>query len=301
MKIKKTKYIWLNNKFIPWDKAHVHILSHSLHFGTSALEGIRFYQAQQGTSVFRLKDHIKRLFLSSKEIGIKIPFSQKKVTKAVLDTIKINKIKSGYIRIIVFLGSEDSGLTTQNISINIAIIVWPWNAYLGNKAVSIKTSSFIKHHPKATKVNVKICGNYVNSILSSMEAKKLGYDEALLLDYQGNIAEGPGQNFFIISKNKLITPKPDNILKGITRDSVIEIAKDLNIVVIEKNITLKEAYQAEEAFFTGSATQIIPIKNIDTKLIGNKTNQLTQKIKKEYFNVVTGKNNKYKKWLNYVK
>lgn len=300
--MEKTKKIWFNGKFVDWEKAKIHILTHALHYGSAVFEGIRAYEAKQGPAIFRLPDHIDRFFSSAKILEMKIPYSSAKIKKAILETVKISKLKEGYIRPIAFFGYGKMGLNPKGTPVNMAIACWPWGAYLGKeKPVKVKISRFIRLHPQSCPMEAKISGYYVNSILTSLEAKKEGFDEALLLDYQGYVAEGPGENIFLVKNNKLYTPSLGTILPGITRASMIEIAKDLGISVKEKKITLKEIKLADEVFFTGTAVEICPIGQIDNTLISNgQIGKITKKIKEIFEKIVKGEEKKYLKWLTYV-
>jgi len=301
--MKEVKKIWLDGKFIDWQEAKIHILTHTLHYGGGVFEGIRAYQTKKGTAVFRLKEHIERFFYSASCLEMKLPFSKKEIEKAILETIYINELKECYIRPLAFFGYGKMGLHPADIPINIAITVWPWGAYLGEKeTVSVKISQYLRLHPQSIISQAKICGYYVNSILSSLEVKKLGFDEALLLDFEGYIAEGPGENIFMIKNNELYTPSLGTILPGITRDSIIKIAKDLNILVKEKKITPQEIKLADEVFFTGTAVEVCPIGKIDEILINQeKIGEITKKIKNIYNRVVRGQEKKYQKWLTLIK
>lgn len=301
--MKEVKKIWLDGKFIDWQEAKIHILTHTLHYGGGVFEGIRAYQTKKGTAVFRLKEHIERFFYSASCLEMKLPFSKKEIEKAILETIHINELKECYIRPLAFFGYGKMGLHPADIPINIAITVWPWGAYLGEKeTVSVKISQYLRLHPQSIISQAKICGYYVNSILSSLEVKKLGFDEALLLDFEGYIAEGPGENIFMIKNNELYTPSLGTILPGITRDSIIKIAKDLNILVKEKKITPQEIKLADEVFFTGTAVEVCPIGKIDEILINQeKIGKITKKIKNIYNRVVRGQEKKYQKWLTLIK
>lgn len=302
--LQKTDKIWADGKLLNWDDVKVHVLTPSLHYGDAVFEGIRFYDTDRGPAIFRLKEHVDRFFYSAETFGMKIPFSKEQVFNAIVETVRVNKIKEGYIRPIAIFGYGSMGLKHQTESpVHVYVAVWPWGAYLGESLVRIKTSSFIRIHPKSVRADAKISGYYINSIFASLEAKKAGYDEALLLDYEGNIAEGPGENFFIVKNNALITPPlKGQILPGITRDSVIKIAKDLGISVEERNIGPSDAYSADEAFFTGTAAEITGIREIDDKTIGKgKGGSVTEKIKSAYIDSVHGKNKRYESWLTYAK
>jgi len=298
--MRKTKKIWLNGKILDWNKAKVHILTHALHYGSGVFEGIRAYNTDKGPAVFRLDEHIKRFFNSAKTLEMVIPFSKQEIKDAILKLIRVNKVKDCYIRPIAFFGYGKMGLNPKGAQVNVGIAVWPWNAYLGERPVRVKVSKYIRIHPKSTNVKAKICGHYVNSILASLQAKREGYDEAVLLDYKGFVSEGPGENIFIVKKGKIFTPLGDSILPGITRDSVFKIAKDLGIKVKEKRISLRELKQADEAFFTGTAAEISPIGKIDKILINKgRIGEITQKIKTFYQRIVRGKEKKYLKWLTF--
>ena len=297
--MEEVKKIWLNGKLVDWNKANVHLLTHTLHYGGGVFEGIRAYKSENGSAVFRLQEHVDRLFYSASTMDMKIHFSKKEIKKAILDTIRINGIKECYIRPLIFFGYGKMGLNPTGAPVNIAIAIWPWGAYLNKEIVSVKISKYIRPHPKSTVTDAKICGSYANSILASLEIKKAGFDEALLLDYQGHVAEGPGENIFIVKSGKLFTPKLGAILGGITRDSIMQIAKDLKIEVEEKNITVEELKLADEAFFTGTAAEICAIGKIDDTMINHeKIGATTKKIREAYDKVIHGKSKKYSKWLS---
>jgi len=300
--MEETNYIWYNGKLIPWKECKIHILAHTLHYGSGAFEGMRFYKTDKGSAIFKLKEHVSRLVRSFSIFGTKIPYSEEEIAKAIVDTVKanLNICPEGYIRPIVFHDYGTMSLDPSKAPVFVAIAVWPWGAYLGHDAIKVKTSSYIRLHPKSVVADAKICGYYVNSILAGLEAKEQGYNEALLLDYKGNIAEGPGENLFLIKRKKIFTPGLGNILPGITRESVIEIARDLGYKLIEKKLSLKKLRKADEAFFTGTAAEVTAISQIDDKMIGNGKNPITEKIKQEYLNAVKGKNEKYAKWLTFV-
>ena len=299
--IPKTKKIWVDGKFVDWEKAKIHILTHSLHYGGGVFEGIRAYETEKGPAVFRLKEHLKRLFFSSSVLGMKIPFSKKEIEKAIIDLIKVNKVKQCYIRPLVIFGYGVMGLYPKKAPINVVVSLWTWKKYLG-KNLKVKVSKFIRIHPQSTVVEAKICGHYVNSILASIEAKKEGFDEALLLDYKGFVAEGPGENIFLVKNKKILTPKKGSILPGITRDTIITIAKQkLNLKVEEKEITLKELKNADELFFAGTAVEVSPIVQVDKTIIGGgKEGEITKKIRELYQRIVSGKESRYLKWLEFI-
>ncbi len=297
-----TKFIWMDGKLIDWDDAKVHVLTHTLHYGMGVFEGIRFYDTGKGPAIFRLQDHTRRLFNGAKRIYMDVPYTEDEFNDAIVSTIAQNEIQSGYIRPLFFYGYGKMGLDPHGAPINSIIAVWPWGAYLGDGAVQVKTSRFIRIHPDSTHAESKITGHYVNSIFASCEAKEAGFQEALLLDYAGNVAEGPGENLFIVKDGKIITPRLGNILQGITRRSIMELAIDQGIEVDEKEITLDDIYDADEAFFTGTAAEITPIESLDKKKIGRTTpGPITQRLKDVFFDIVHGKIEKYDDWLTYVK
>ena len=297
--------IWFNDKFVPWREAKTHVLTHTLHYGLGVFEGVRAYETKKGAAIFRLEDHTKRLFNSAHIVGMKIPFDAAKINKAQKESISKNNLKSGYIRPMAFYGAEAIGISAKELSTNVIVAAWNWGAYMGQEAlesgIKVKTSSFSRHYVNSTMTKAKANGNYMNSIIAHQEATSDGYDEALLLDTQGFIAEGTGENIFIVKHGKLYTPTLSSALEGITRDTVITIAKDLNVEVIEKSITRDEVYTADEAFFTGTAAEVTPIKELDKRLIGKgKRGSLTEEIQKIYFDAVKGINSHYAHWLTYI-
>lgn len=294
--------VWMDEVVKPLPEAHIGVLTHTFHYGGGAFEGIRFYETEQGVAIFRLQEHLKRLFYSAKCIGMKIPYNAQQLSEAIKKIITVNKLKSGYIRPIAYYGDEHLGLHPKGCKVHIAIAAWPWGTYLGTKPVKVKISSFIRIHPKSTYTEAKLCGNYVNSILASMEAIKDHCDEAVLLDYKGNVAEGPGENIFIVKKGILLTPKRGNILKGITRDSILKIAKKYGIPAKEKIISKRALLNADEAFYSGTAAQISAISTIDGKKIGTgKIGPVTKSLQKILTRAVHGEMKGYRKWLTLVK
>ncbi|MBD3252229.1 branched-chain amino acid transaminase [Candidatus Pacearchaeota archaeon] len=298
--MQQTKFIWMDGEFVEWENAKIHILTHSLHYGSGVFEGIRFYESEKGPAVFRLKEHVNRLFHSASVFDMKIKYSKGEIENIILELIRKNNLKSGYIRPLIYFGYGKMGLALKGAPVNIAIAVWPWGAYLGERPIKIKTSSFMRLHPESTIQSAKISGNYMNSILATEEVKKQGYDEALLLDCKGKIAEGPGENIFIVKNNKLITPSVGNILPGITRDSIIKIAFDSGINVEEKEISKEEMLVADEAFFTGTAAEITAIESVDDVFLKKSFGPVTKKLRDIYLNVVQGKNSRYEDWLKVV-
>ena len=289
--IPKTKKIWMDGKFVNWDKATVHILTHTLHYGLGVFEGIRCYETKGGPIIFRLDEHIERLFKSAHIFLIEIPYSMEKIRKAIIETVQMNKLKECYIRPIVYIGYGSMGLYPKNNPIKVSIAVWPWGAYLGDKGleegIRVKTSSFIRNHVNSSMARGKVCGYYINSQLAKKEAISCGYDEALLLDTEGYVSEGSGENIFIIRKGKVKTTPLTSILEGITRNSIIEIAKDEGIKVEEERFTRDELYIADEAFFTGTAAEVTPIRDADGRIIGDgKPGRITKKLQSIFFNIV---------------
>ncbi len=303
--INKTDKIWMDGEFVGWDEAKVHILTHTLHYGLGAFEGIRCYDTPKGPAVFRLDDHVQRLFDSAKIFLLEIPFTEAEIRQAILDTIRVNSIRECYIRPIVYIGYGAMGLYPKGNPINVAIAVWPWGAYLGEdglkKGIRVKVSSYIRNHVNSNMSRGKICGYYVNSQIAKKEAITDGYDEALLLDTSGFVSEGSGENIFIVRKGTLKTTPLTSILEGITRNSVIKIAEDLGIKTIEDRFTRDEVYLADEAFFTGTAAEITPIREVDNRTIGEGTaGEITRKLQGVFFDIVKGKDTRYESWLTYV-
>lgn len=304
--VEKLKKIWMDGRFVDWDDANIHILTHTLHYGLGAFEGIRCYLCDDGSSaIFKLKEHVDRFFNSAHIGQIDIPFSKEEITNAIIETVKINGLKESYIRPIVFIGDGAMGIHPQNNPIRVAIAVWQWGAYLGDEGlkngIRVKTSSFTRHHVNIMMTKAKICGNYVNSVLAKREVTQDGYDEAVILDPEGYVCEATGENIFIIHKGDLKTPPLTSVLPGITRASVISIALDRGIRVIEERFTRDELYVADEAFFTGTAAEITPIREVDNRSIGNgKPGEITQTLQNIFFDIIRGKQEKYKKWLTYI-
>ena len=305
--MEKTEKIWLDGKFVPWHEANVHVLTHTLHYGLGVFEGVRCYQTKNKKSaIFRLHEHVDRLFNSAIVLGIDIPFSQKEIFTAIQLVVRKNKLKECYIRPIVFLGHNQMGLNPNGVDVRVAIAAWPWGTYLGDEGLSsgirVRISSFTRHHVNITMTRAKACGHYVNSILAKTEAVRDGYDEAILLDSQGYVSEGSGENIFLLSKGRLKTPALScSNLEGITRDSVFDIAKHLKIEVEEGRITRDELYIADEVFLTGTAAEITPVREIDNRTIGNgKRGKATTRIQKMFVEIVHGSHAKFKKWLSEV-
>jgi branched-chain amino acid aminotransferase len=304
--VQKVEKIWMDGKFIPWDEANVHVLTHTLHYGLAVFEGLRCYLCQDGKSaVFRLKEHVDRLFDSAQIGDLKIPYSKREVSEACKETLKVNGLKEGYIRPIAFIGEGVMGVYPGDNPIRLAIITWSWGAYLGEgaieKGIRAKVSSYTRHHVNVMMTKAKISGNYVNSVLAKREALKLGYDEAIMLDTEGYVSEASGENIFIVKNGILKTTPLTSILSGITRDSVIQIAKSRKIPLIEEKFTRDELYTAQEAFFTGTAAEITPIREVDDRQIGDgRPGPITKELQAIFFDIVKGKNLEFKEWLDYL-
>jgi len=304
--VQKVSKIWMDGKIIPWEEANVHILTHSLHYGLGVFEGIRCYLCHDGKSaVFRLREHMDRLFDSAHIGDIKIPYSKKEISEACKETLRVNQLKEGYIRPIVFIGEGVMGVYPGDNPIRVAIITWSWGAYLGEgaleKGIRIKVSSYTRHHVNVMMTKAKICGNYVNSVLAKREVMKMGYDEALMLDTEGYVSEASGENIFMVKNGVLKTTPLTSILPGITRDSVIQIAKAKKITMLEERFTRDEFYTAQEAFFTGTAAELTPIREVDDRIIGEgKPGPMTKELQAAFFDIVKGKNSEYREWLDYL-
>ncbi len=303
--IEKTENIWLDGKLIPWDEAKVHILTHTLHYGLGVFEGIRCYNTKKGPAVFRLREHIKRLLDSAKIFLLDVPFTEEDLENAVLETIRANNIKECYIRPLIFIGEGAMGLYPKENPVRVAIAVWPWGAYLGDdglkNGIRVKTSSFIRNHVNSNMSRGKVCGYYVTSQLAKKEAIACGYNEALLLDTEGYVSEGSGENIFIVRGRTIKTTPLTSILEGITRDSIIQIAMDEGIEVIQERFTRDEIYIADEAFFTGTAAEITPIRELDSRPIGSgRPGEITKLLQDKFFSIVKGESEKYLQWLTFV-
>lgn len=297
--------IWYDGKMVPWRDANIHILTHTLHYGLGVFEGIRAYQTTRGPAIFRLREHTDRLFNSAHIFMMKMPYDKITVMQAQCDVVKENKLDSGYIRPIAFYGSEAMGLSAKTLSVHVAIAAWSWGTYLGAESlengIRVKTSSFTRHHVNINMCRAKSVTTYANSILAHQEVAQDGYDEALLLDVDGYVAEGSGENIFIVKQGKIYTPDLTSCLEGITRASVIELAAEIGVPVIEKRITRDEIYCAEEAFFTGTAAELTPIRELDNRTIGSgKRGPITARLQSMFFDCVSGKTEKHADWLTYI-
>ncbi len=304
--IQATSFIWMDGKLVSWNDATVHVLTHTLHYGLGIFEGIRCYKGTSGTAVFRLKDHTDRLFRSAKIVQIDIPFSSKEVNEAIVETVRANKLDEGYIRPLAFIGYGEMGLYAKNAKIRLSIAVWPWGTYLGEEGIRqgirVTVSSFTRHHVNISLTRAKVTGYYVNSQLAKREAKEAGFDEAVLLDTDGFITEGPGENIFIVRNGVLkTTPMSSSILEGITRETILRLAQEQNIKTLEERFTRDDLYLADEAFFTGTAAEVTPIREVDGRIIGEgKPGPITQGLQKAFFDIVRGKEERHRDWLTYV-
>ncbi len=297
--------IWKDGQLVDWREANLHMLTHSLHYGMAVFEGVRAYKTVDGTAIFRLKEHTQRLFNSAKIFQMAVPFDFDTLIEAQKAVVRANALESCYLRPLIWIGSEKMGVSARGNTIHVGIAAWPWGAYLGEdglaRGIRVKTSSFTRHHVNVSMVRAKASGYYINSILANQEVTAEGYDEALLLDTDGYVSEGAGENVFIVKNGKIYTPDLASCLDGITRDSVLTMARDLGIDVIEKRITRDEMYCADEAFFTGTAAEVTPIRELDNRQIGaGSRGPVTEKLQSLFFDVVGGKAAKYKDWLTKV-
>ena len=298
-------FIWYDGKLVPWRDATTHVLTHSLHYGLSVFEGVRAYKTPQGTAIFRLKEHTDRLLTSAHIYMMKIPYSVEVLMEAQKEVVRANKLESCYLRPIAFYGSEKMGVSPKGAAVHVAIAAWPWGAYLGEegleKGIRVKTSSYARHHVNVTMPRAKVASTYANSILANLEATDDGYDEALLLSTEGFVAEGAGENLFIVKDGVIYEPEIASALTGITRSSVHRLAKDLGYQVVTKRLTRDDVYIADEAFFTGTAAEVTPIRELDNRKIGEgRRGPITAKIQSLFFDAVNGKAAAYTDWLSHV-
>ena len=297
--------IWYDGKMVNWRDATTHVLTHTLHYGMGVFEGVRAYKTDKGTAIFRLKEHTDRLFRSAHILQMKMPYNKEQMMEAQKAAVRENNLESAYMRPMAFYGAEAMGISAKTLSTHVIVAAWKWGAYMGQDAldngIRVKTSSFSRHHVNITMCKAKANGNYMNSILAHQEAALDGYDEALLLDVDGFVAEGSGENIFIIRNGKLYTPDLTSALEGITRDTIVQLAAEIGLSVIEKRITRDEVYSADEAFFTGTAAEVTPIRELDRRSIGTGTaGPITKQLQKMYFDAVTGKSAKHADWLTLV-
>lgn len=298
-------FIWYDGKLVPWRDATTHVLTHSLHYGLAVFEGVRAYKTDKGAAIFRLADHTQRLLNSGKIYLMDIPYSKDELMEAQREVVRANGLESCYLRPIAFYGSEKMGISTQGATVHVSIAAWPWGAYLGEdglqNGIRVKTSSFARHHVNVTMPRAKVSSTYANSILANLEVTREGYDEALLLDTQGFVAEGAGENLFVIKDGKIYEPEIASALTGITRDSVFAIAREFGLEVQARRLTRDDIYIADEAFFTGTAAEVTPIRELDNRVIGSgKRGPITEKIQARYFDVVNGRAPEYEHWLTVV-
>ena len=302
--------IWMDGQMVEWRDAKIHVLTHTLHYGCGAFEGVRAYKTQQGTAIFRLQEHTERLINSAKILRMKLPFTQEQLEQAQVEVVRANQLESGYIRPLTWIGDKKLGVSPKGNTIHVMVAAWTWGAYLGEeglkRGIRVKTSSYTRHHVNITMTQAKAVSNYTNSILANMEATDEGYDEALLLDASGFVCEGAGENIFVIKNGVIYTPDLSaGALNGITRNTVFHIAKDLGLEIVQKRITRDEVYIADEAFFTGTAAEVTPIRELDRIELGKagyvgSRGPVTEKIQTAFFDIVNGRNPKYAHWLTPV-
>lgn len=295
----------MDGELVDWNHAKVHVLTHSLHYGLGVFEGIRCYKTGRGPAIFRLREHVDRLFGSAHIFSMEVPYTSKQIEKAIIKTVEINKVKECYIRPLIYIGYGAMGLYPKGNPVRVSIAVWPWGTYLGEegitKGIRVKVSSFIRGHVNSNLSRGKVCGYYVGSQLAKKEAISCGYDEALLLDTEGYVSEGSGENIFVVRDGILKTTPLTSILEGITRDSIMKIAAEEGIPVVEERFTRDEVYIADEAFFTGTAAEVTPIREVDGRVIGEgKPGAFTRRLQARFFDIVKGKIKKYESWLTYV-
>ncbi len=297
--------IWYDGKLVPWREATTHVLTHSLHYGMGVFEGVRAYKTDKGAAIFRLREHTDRLFSSAHILGMRIPYEKDVINDAIVATVRENSLESAYIRPLCFLGSEGMGLRADNLTVHVTVAAWSWGSYLGEgnmeKGIRVKTSSFTRHHVNVAMCRAKATGHYINSILALHEAQSCGFDEALLLDVEGFVMEGSGENIFTVRNGTIYTPDLTSALDGITRDTVFQLAAESGNVVRERRITRDEVYIADEAFFTGTAAEVTPIRELDGRAIGSgKRGPVTEKMQTLYFDQVHGRRPQHVEWLTHV-
>lgn len=297
--------IWFDGELVPWREANVHVLTHTLHYGVGVFEGMRAYETPRGVAIFRLHDHTRRMERSAHILGMRLPCTFDEINEACITVVRENALSAAYVRPIAFYGSEGMGLRADNLSVHVAVAAWEWGAYLGDegleKGIRIRTSSFTRHHVNISMCKAKAVGHYINSILALHEALECGYDEALLLDNEGYVAEGSGENIFIVRDGMIYTPDLTSALEGVTRDTIMVFARDLGMEVKEKRLTRDEVYIADEAFFTGSAAEVTPVVELDNRTIGTgRRGPVTRKLQNMFFDQVHGRKVRHPEWLTYV-
>ncbi len=298
--------IWFDGEMVPWRDARTHVLTHTLHYGMGVFEGVRAYRTDKGTAIFRLQDHTDRLFRSAHILNMPMPFDKETINEAQRAAVRENHLESAYLRPMVFYGSEGMGLRADNLKTHVIVAAWSWGAYLGKegmeKGIRIRTSSYTRHHVNITMCKAKANGNYMNSMLALQEALTCGYDEAMLLDNEGYVAEGSGENIFIVRNGVIYTPDLTSALEGITRDTIVKLAAEIGVEVREKRITRDEVYVADEAFFTGTAAEVTPIREVDNRAIGEgRRGPITERLQSMYFDQVLARRNSHPEWLTYVR
>ncbi|MEE8311400.1 MAG: branched-chain amino acid transaminase [Candidatus Binatia bacterium] len=302
----KASLIWMDGELVPWDEARVHVLTHTLHYGLGAFEGIRCYRCEDGRSaVFRLHEHIVRLWQSARVLAMATPYDVDQMEQACLDTIRANELDECYIRPLLYVGEGEMGLAAPNNPVRLSVAVWTWGSYLGEEGlrngIRVRTSSFQRYHVNTMMTKAKAVGHYINSILASLEARSAGYDESLMLDVDGYAAEGCGENLFIVRDGRIKTPPIATVLEGITRNSAIELLQKAGYEVVEERFTRDEIYIADEAFLTGTAAEITPMRSLDDREIGEgKPGPVTKRLQDEYFAVIKGQRSEYHRWLTYL-
>jgi branched-chain amino acid aminotransferase len=302
----KSKKIWLDGEMVAWEEAKVHVLTHALHYGTGYFEGIRCYALEDGRSaVFRLDEHVRRFFDSGKILGFPLPYPYERIKNAIVETVRVNGLKECYIRPVAFVGLGEMGLYAPDNPIHVAVAVWSWGAYLGDEGlkngIRAKVSSYTRHHVNVMMTKSKVSGNYVNSVLAKSEVKKAGYDEAIMLDTEGYVAEASGENIFIVRERRVKTTPLTSVLPGITRDSVLALARDKGYEIREERFTRDEMYTADEAFLAGTAAEVTPIREVDNRPIGQgRPGPVTLDLQRTFFDIIKGKEKKYASWLTHV-
>ncbi len=299
-------YIWFDGEMVPWREAKTHVLTHTLHYGMGVFEGVRAYNAEQGTAIFRLKEHTNRLFDSAHIMNMTIPFTKDEINEAQRAAVRENNLPSAYLRPMVFFGSEGMGLRASNLKVHVIVAAWEWGAYMGAEAlergIKVRTSSYTRHHVNISMTRAKANGHYINSMLALQEALSGGADEAMLLDPEGYVAEGSGENIFLVKDGVIYTPELTACLNGITRNTIFHLAEDLGLKVVEKRITRDEVYIADEAFFTGTAAEVTPIREVDGRIIGcGSRGPVSTRLQQLYFDTVNGRNAKHLEWLTAVR
>lgn len=293
--LQKTEYIWKNGSLLPWDEAMVHVLTHTLHYSSGAFEGIRCYKTEQGSAIFSLEQHVDRLIYSASVLKMELPYTKQEITDAIVLTLEKNKLAEGYIRPLVYYGYGKMGINPTGSPVEMVVACWPWSSYHARNFLDVKISDLIRVHPRSSIIDAKLCGHYLNSLLALLEIRGTHFQEVLLLDYNGYVAEGSAVNFFMVKNNKIFTPKLGDVLPGITRAFTLELAQNLGYETEEADFTPEQVKNADEAFFTGTAAEVTPIRSLDDQLIGSRDDvgPVTNRLREAYLDVVRGKNEKY--------